>query len=283
MKSGRLHRLSLLGILAAGMLAAPLMAEEVSSDTLAQLRAELAAQQKLIDGLEQQVAASAQQGMDAQRTASMKQQIREVLSEREFRESLMPSTLQAGYDNGFFIRSSDDKFKMKFNGLIQFRWTYYEAAAENRYLVPNIRRSDRTGFDRSAYPFPRQWSCLHQGPDLLDGNGHEPGVGNYDAAPQYAWVNYRFMDEFQVKAGIFRPGGTRADVESTATMQFVEYPVINSVFGLGNGTGVRFWGELMEGKGMYTLTSSTRSIPRGRAPSRTTKRCTRRVTTTTRR
>jgi hypothetical protein len=36
-------------------------------------------------------------------------------------------------------------------------------------------------------------------------------------------------------------------------MQFVEYPMMNAVFGLGRGLGVRFWGKLLDGKGEYYL------------------------------
>ena len=79
---------------------------------------------------------------EADRNAALKQQIREVLSEREFRESLMPTVATAGYDRGFYIKSSDDLFYMKFNGWMQFRFTHYGTQSRNRYLV--IRGSSAT-------------------------------------------------------------------------------------------------------------------------------------------
>jgi hypothetical protein len=243
----------LLGAVAVGLLAAPVVAGGSSSDQVAKLEAQLAAQQQQIETLQQQVAASAQQGMDAARVDQMKAQIREVLSEQEFRETLMPSTLQAGYDNGFFIRSTDDKFKIKFNGLYQIRWTHYGTRSENHYLSPGIRpRHDRTGFDGNrlrfivgghAYTKDLTYNLTF---DMSQGNG-------YDATLLYGWVNYRIRDELQIKAGIYRPGGTRADAGSTSTMQFCEYPMMNGIFGLGRGIGVRVWGKLMDGKGEYAF------------------------------
>nr|HPM23966.1 hypothetical protein [Phycisphaerae bacterium] len=113
--SGRLYRVCLLGAAAVGILAGPALADEGTSartnEGVARLEALLEAQQQKIEALEQQVAAAQQADMDAARVEQMKQQIREVLSEQEFRESLMPSTVQAGYDKGFFIKSSDEKFK----------------------------------------------------------------------------------------------------------------------------------------------------------------------------
>jgi hypothetical protein len=246
-----------MGAVMAGVLTSPVLADPGASATekdgdVARLEALLEAQQAKIDQLEQQVAATALQDMDAARTEQMKDQIREVLSEREFRESLMPSMLQAGYDNGFFIRSSDDKFKMTFRGLVQFRWTYYNKQPRNRYLLPGFSSPDRNGFDGNRIRF------------IIGGHAYTKDLTysmtldfseptNYNARLLYGWVNYRFMDEMQLRAGIFRLASTRQDFESTATMQFAEYAMENIGFGLGRGIGVRLWGELMEGKGYYWL------------------------------
>lgn len=254
--TGRLYRVCLCGAVAVGIFAVPALAETSAQgqDSVGRLEALLEAQQQKIEMLEQQVAAAAQDDMNAARSTQMKQQIREVLSESEFRESLMPSTLQAGYDKGFFIRSGDDKFMMKFNGMMQFRWTYYETRRENRYLSPGFRRSDRSGFDLNRVRFRTSGHAYSK--DLtyfvefdMSANQATP----YDARVNYAWANYRMMDEFQIKAGVMRISSTRAETNSTATLQLVELPVMNAVFGLGRGTGVRFWGNLLEGKGQYYL------------------------------
>src|SRR5262249_39721744 len=157
---------------------------------------------------ERRVQAEGQQDVDHARTETMKQQIREVLNEREFRESLMPSVTTAGYDGGIYIKSSDDKFLIKFNGMLDFRWTYYHAQSRNRYLNPNLERDDRSGFDVQRIRF---W---------MSGNAWSPDLtyylqigadasGSYSAAMYYAWVNYRFADALQMKFGIFDLSSTR--------------------------------------------------------------------------
>lgn len=251
--SGRLSRMCLYGAFAVSLLSVPALADPGSSDSVARLEALLEAQQRKIEALEQQVAATAQADMDAARSQQMKQQIREVLSEAEFRESLMPSTLQAGYDGGFFIRSHDDKFKIKFNGLMQMRYTYSNMNSKNRYMAPgNQLRHDRSGIDGarirfriSGHAYTKDLTYLLE----LDMSA----ASQYDARLLYGWVNYRFAEEFQIRAGVFRVGSTRADTGSTAVFQFVEYPVMNALFGLGPGTGISFWGNLADGKGRYTL------------------------------
>lgn len=250
--SKRIRRHCAFVLLAAGLLTAPLRAETPASadvqggndKKIARLEALLEAQQNKIEALEQQVAAAQQADMNAARVEQMKQQIREVLSEQEFRESLMPSTVQAGYDSGFYIKSSDDKFLMKFNGQMQFRYTYYGTRRENRYLSPGLHRQDRSGFDIARLN--------------LDISGHAyskdltyffeisaPTIGNgLNATLSYAWVNYRIVDEFQVKAGLFRVASMRANFASNAKFQFVEEPTADAVFGLNDGLGVEVWGQL---------------------------------------
>jgi len=254
--SGRLNRLWVSGVVALCLslgIGRSVMAAGAApddQDKLARLEALLDAQQKKIQALEQQVAATRQQDVDQARTEEMKKQIRAILSEQEFRESLMPSTLQAGYDKGFFIRSSDDKFLLKFNGQFQFRWTYYQTQERNRYLAPGFKRHDRSGFDVARMRF--RFSGHAYTKDLtylVELDMSSPS--QYDTRLYYGWVNYRFLDEFQIKAGVFRVASTRANFGATTLMQFVEYPMMDAVFGFNNGLGVRLWGQLFKKKVEY--------------------------------
>ncbi|MFH1745828.1 MAG: porin [Planctomycetota bacterium] len=243
------------GLLAITVIVFPVWAQEASGGdeaTLAQLRAQLAAQQERLAALQAELVQSGAQNQDAARADLMRKQIREILGEQEFRESLMPSMLQAGYDKGFFIRGSDDKFLLKVNGRMQFRWTHYGTRSDNRYLLPRQERDDYTGFDLRRIRL--HFSGHAYTPDLtyfLKLFADSPR--SYDFGVLYGWLNYRFMDEFQVKAGLFQLAGTRASFNSSANMQFVEYPVVDAVFSTGTGVGVRFWGQLFDKKLEYFL------------------------------
>jgi hypothetical protein len=227
-------------------------ASGVSADDFAQFQAMLEAQQRRISELEQRLASAEQSDVNKARIETMREQIREILKDQEFRDSLMPPTLQAGYDKGFFIRSSDEKFQIKFNAMMQFRWTYYHSRRENRYQAPGFRRADRSGFDIArlrmrfgGHLFTKDLTYLVE----LDASS----PSGYDARLYYAWVNYRFIDELQFKAGQFRIASTRADFGSTNLLQFVDWPMMNAVYGLGNGTGVRLWGQLFKKRVEYYL------------------------------
>lgn len=240
-------------------------ADSASADHLARMQATYEQQQQQLALLEQQVAATSIQEADAGRAEALRQQIREILGEREFRESLMPSMLQAGYDKGFFIRSSDDKFLLKFNGVWQFRWTHYNVGSRNRYTQPRLERDDRTGFDMQRLRLVLKGHAFS--PDLtyflqLRADAH----AGYDVSIRDAYVNYRFRDEFQFKVGIFKVPATLARATSCKHFQFVDRPMFEAVFGLNRGTGVQFWGQLFEKRVEYFLSVTNSFV---RYPNRT--------------
>ena len=254
------HRGWALGLLAAGAVAWPASADDRTSsagsgndEKIARLEALLEAQQRKIDELEGSVAASGHTDMDKARTEEMKRQIREVLSEQEFRSSLMPASLQAGYDNGFYIGSSDEKFRMTVNAWSQFRWTHYGTRSDNRYLLPRFERDDRTGFDVQRLRLAISgWAYSKDLTYHITFRSEAPD--NYDAVIHYAWVNYRFADEFQVKAGIFQNASTRSQLlMDQERLQFVDRGLFDAVYGLGISTGIRFWGHLCDKRLEYMV------------------------------
>lgn len=246
-----------LGLLAGGVLAGWAIADDrmsstpsTGTDQMARLQALLEAQESKINALEQRLTSSMQEGQESQRVEVMRQQIRSILGESEFRESLMSSTTMAGYDGGFFIRSSDDKFSLKINGQVQFRWTHYATRRDNRWLRPRHQRNDRTGFDVQRLRL------------IFTGHAYDPDLtyaiwlradapDGYDFRIHYAWVNYKFQDEIQFKAGVFRLASTRSQMMSSANFQLIDRPMTDVVFGLGIGLGVRVWGQLFDNKVEY--------------------------------
>lgn len=215
--------------------------------TIASLESRLAAQQEQLEQLQDRLVTARAQQEDAQRVEAMKQQIREVLSEQEFRESLMPSMVQAGYDEGFYIRSSDDMFLMKIGGLMQFRWTHYDTSSRNRYLAPRMQRNDRTGFDFQRVRINFKGHAFDPNITyLLELQSDSANPAAYDTVFSQGWIDYRFCDAFHFRAGKFKSASTRANTTAHSQLQFMSRPMVDAVFGLGFNLGVRFWGQLFD-------------------------------------
>jgi len=248
--------LSGVAVCLAGVSVAASFADDVEQQEaaakIARLQELVARQQERLSELNAQVAAQAQQDAEAARISLLRDQIRQILSEQEFHESLMPSVMQAGYDKGFFIRSSDEEFLMKVNGRAQFRFTHYGTRARNRYTLPRLERDDRTGFDVqrlrlgvSGHAYSKDLTYL------LEFRGDSSN--SYDVVMQYGWVNYRFADELQFRAGLFKIAGTRAQMHSSGNLQFVDRSMTDAVFSLDRGLGVRFWGQVLNRRLDYYL------------------------------
>jgi phosphate-selective porin len=244
-------------LFAAVMLALPALGQNTSSTSaddaaITRLEALFDAQQDRIEALQGRLASARGQDEDAARVEALKQQIREILSAEEFRESLMPPNLLAGYDGGFFIKSSDDNFLMKINGRMQFRWTHYDVQSTNRYLQPRLHKNDSTGFD-----FARVWVAFKghaYSPNLtyLLQLRSDEGTG-YDTRLREAYLNYRFDDAFQLQAGYFKIAALQQRATSNAELQFVSRSMTHAVFDLSRGLGVRVWGKLFEKRLEYFL------------------------------
>lgn len=225
---------------------------ETVTAKLAVLEARLAAVREESERLSAQWAASRPDDLGAQRNEALRKQVRSILSESEFRESLAPSTAQAGFDNGFYIRSRDGPFTLKVNGRFQFRVTYYDAPSRNRYLAPRLERDDRVGLDLPRLRLSLRGNAYTQDLTYLFEFSAD-GPARYDLAFEFAYVNYRLVDAFQVRAGAFRLASTRAQMTTDANLQFVDRPMTDAVYSLGDGLGVRFWGHLHDRRVEYYL------------------------------
>lgn len=109
-------------------------ATETSTEAL---RAEIAA-------LKAQVArlATGEDWLTEQRSDEIRSLVQDVLADADTRASLLQSGMNAGYDDGFVLGSSDGNFSLKMNGLLQARFVY-----NNQDDAPVD--DDRWGFENS--------------------------------------------------------------------------------------------------------------------------------------
>ncbi|MFQ5805664.1 MAG: porin [Phycisphaerae bacterium] len=242
----------MVGPVALSVLAADADFSASEQQRVSRLEALLEVQQVRLEELQARVLAVRVRDQAAARVEAMKQQIREVLSAQEFRESFLTSMLPAGYEKGFYVRSSDEKFLTKVNGRLQFRWTHYGVQSRNRYLQPRLRKNDLTGFDVQRLRLKFTGHAFS--PDLSYYIQLRTGRGTgYDTVLRDAYVNYRFRDEFQFRAGMFKIAGTQQELSSSGELQFVDRSMTNTVFSFQRGVGVRFWGKLFEQRVEYFL------------------------------
>jgi phosphate-selective porin OprO/OprP len=161
----------------------------------------------------------------------------------QFRDQL---PLNAGYDNGFFIRSGQD-FLLKINGLLQARYVGYCASNDVNYDHNSTLYGTDVGNDRSGMEFNRI---------RLDFSGYawdpnftyriELQADDTDSVSiYYAWMNYKFADPAQLRIGLFKPPFGRQELTSNQKLLLVDRSMPNEVFNLGRSMGVMFHGSVL--------------------------------------
>ncbi len=230
------------------VLSASVMADEEGKNLQARLNrleALVESQQETIGALESKLDLAGSRDWDAARVEEIEKVVREVIADADFRENLYPDVMQVGYDNGFYIKSSDDTFLLNITGMMQVRWIGTNRQTDNRRLQGRNKQDDINGFEV-------QYMVLN-----FDGYIHTPKltylisvIGDTDQAHSwetyYAQVNYEVVEEFVVSAGILDlPQGFNA-LTADHKQLFVDRALAEETFGLGASIGVAISGLLFD-------------------------------------
>jgi len=236
--------------------------QELVKDRIDRLESLVQQQEQQIRDLRSQIHKT-NASMDEARVAQIKGLVREVIADSEFRESLFPDQVQVGYDGGFYLRSADEQFLLKINGILQVRYAHYNDQLRNRWtLAPGTRRtySDRSGFSIDSIHL--LFSGHLYGPELtymihLITTEKPPGGDNSVAMQWYTWrafADYKFADEFHIRAGLLVvPFGLQESYTSNAKTMFVTRGMANEYFNMDRSIGVQAWGELLDKKLKYQV------------------------------
>jgi len=220
----------------------------VVQDRMARLEALVAEQQEKIEALQTRKAES----LDAARVDQVKELVQEVMRDSEFRESLFPDTVQVGYDKGFYLRSADEQFLLKINAAMQIRYTYYNDQNRNRSVTPRQRYSDRSGVELERVYVGFSGHLF--GPDLTYKILVESHSDLANRWQNYlAYVNYRFADELNVMAGLFKPPFGLQELTSDLLQMFADRSMANELFNLDRSAGVQVWGDVLDKKLTYKV------------------------------
>jgi hypothetical protein len=210
---------------------------------LDRLQALVDVQQQTIDRLESKLNLATGTDWDAARIEEVKKVVREVMSDAEFRESLYPDVMQVGYDGGFYIKSSDEKFLLNISGVMQIRYTGTNRQTDNRRLVGRNKQDDISGFEIEKL-FLTFAGHIHT--DKL--TYRITVMGDTDLANQWttywAWVNYEVVPEFQIRAGLMDLPQGRQLMAWDGKFLLIDRSMVEEAFSIGEGIGVMAHGTL---------------------------------------
>jgi len=135
--------------------------------------------------------------------------VAELMADAEFRESLFPSALNAGYSGkrGFYIDSADKAFSLNMKGYIQFRYDLINRQTDNPRLPGRQKQDDINAFEIERYfliffghiesPKVKYRIAVDAG---YTATGREDGLWR----TYFAHVDYEYVKDHYMTAGLFR-------------------------------------------------------------------------------
>ncbi len=169
-----------------------------------------------------------------QRAEEIKALVTDVLADADQRSSLQADGLTAGWSEHFFLASTDGRFKLELDGLIQFRflWNYHNFTP-NKYVWGFELARTRLTF--RGHVFDRDLTYLVR----LDVNRNEPSVP--DTGLWFltdAWIRYNLNEEFSVRAGQFKLPFNREELVGPGEQLAIERSLVNENTNLGRSQGI---------------------------------------------
>lgn len=186
--------------------------------------------------------------------------VQDLLADADSRASLVGDGLLGGWSNGFFLASSDGRFKLNIGGLVQ-----------ERYMQSYVRVGLQGGADRWRGGLENSRTRLNISGHIFDKNLtflFQPGFGYLDphaisnspllrigARFWDAWVKYKINDEWSAKLGTFMLPFTKESLIPDTRQLAVDRSLLDYRLGLGRSTGIQFtW--LRDGTRVFLSTSN---------------------------
>jgi len=221
--------------------------EQVSAQPVGQaverLERTIEEQQLKIEVLRHRLTAHPAGGPQEDGVEQVKRLVRELMSDGAFRNSLYPDVAQVGYDEGFYIKRSDEVFLLKISGMMQVRWTGTQRRTDNLRVYGRTRQDDTGGFEVQYLEL--NFDGQIHGPKLLY---HISLIGDTDREnawqTYYAQILYECSEELVLSAGILDLPQGFNNLVADHKQLFVDRAMAEEVFNVGYTPGVALSGLL---------------------------------------
>lgn len=225
------------------------------------------------ESLDELRAESNEDWLTEERADEIQSLVHNVLADADSRTSLMGDGVLGGWSNGFFLASSDGRFKLTIGGLMQER--YLMNHQRDGFVSLNDRwrgglENTRTRLDIGGHIFDKDTTFLVQaGWGYLDPNAiSNAPLLRIGARLWDSWIKFKLNEEWSAKLGVFMLPFSRESLVSDKYQLAVDRSLIDYRLGLARSQGIEFtWAR--EGTRVFLSTSNgsypTNGIPAARS------------------
>ncbi|HHT9125062.1 MAG TPA: porin [Candidatus Brocadiia bacterium] len=160
-------------------------------------------------------------------------------TKEKFAELGLSPNLKMGYKKGFYLETLDEKFKLRFQGGLQFRY---------EFLDRNEGEEDTSSF------------LIRRARMILEGNAFSPNIkyklqAGFDKGTDFNLLDYYFnmthIPPLNVQFGQFKAPFNRQRITSSGNLQLVDRSTANEVFNLDRQIGMMLHSMLFDKRFEY--------------------------------
>jgi len=198
--------------------------------------------------------------MTEERADEIRLLVHDVLADADARTALVGDGILGGWSDGFFLASSDGRFKLTIGGLMQER--FLMSYQKEGFVSSSDRwrgglENTRTRLDFGGHIFDRDTTFYVQaGWGYLDPNATSGNpLLRIGARLWDSWVKFKLNEQWSAKVGVFMLPFTRESLVSDKYQMAVDRSLIDYRLGLARSQGVEFtWAH--ENKRVFLATTN---------------------------
>jgi phosphate-selective porin OprO/OprP len=171
-----------------------------------------------------------------------------VITEQDYKEVTKVKPIDYKLGKGFTFTSQDEKFQLTIGGYLQPRYSFVDkdsnnTSASQRQDISEFRVR-RAKFVLSGFAYTKDLTYKLQTEFAQSGNAK---------MLEDVWMNYKIIDEAQVRGGQDKVPFSRQWLISAWALSFLERSIASDAFYAGRDLGVMLNGKILKGLGYYTF------------------------------
>ena len=167
-----------------------------------------------------------------------------VITEADYKEVTKVKPFDYKLGKGFTLTSQDEKFQLNIGGLMMVRYAFLDKDTAQDVSQFTLKKG-RLWFQGYAYSKDLSYRLVM----AFENSGNNKML-------EYAYLNYRFMDEINLLAGQNKLVYSRQNMASVGNLQLVDVAPVVTAFAPGYDLGAYVGGKFMGGIVNYDLSVS---------------------------
>jgi phosphate-selective porin OprO/OprP len=167
-----------------------------------------------------------------------------VITEEDYKEVTKVKPIDYKLGKGFTFTSQDEKFQLSLGGRMQLRYTFYDYDSDRTDNDYSQFDAKKVRLWAQGYAYSKNLTYNLEFDPRAYGSDNKKGLIN-------AYIDYKIIDEAQIRVGQFKDSFGRQEVISDANLEFADRSPVADAFKHGYDIGAMLYGKIAGGLVTY--------------------------------